>query len=74
MRPIAWGIIIAVIGAFLWLLSSFVLGFAAAGAGYTSVEEMPLLWQLLIYIPGLAMIFAIPVAIIIEIIRWIKGR
>lgn len=74
MRPIYKAMFITVVSAFMWLFASFVLGFAAVGAGYHSFEEMPILWQLLIIIPGFTMIFSIPIAIIIEIVRWIRNR
>ena len=74
MRPIYKAIIITVVSAFMWLFASFVLAFAAVGAGYHSFEEMPILWQLLIIVPGFAMIFSIPIAVIVEIVRWIRNR
>jgi len=69
MRPIVWGLILTVLGAFFWILFSVVFGIAFAFAG-----EIPLPYMVLIYISGLAMIFSLPITAIIEIYHWLKKR
>jgi len=53
MRPIVWGLILTVIGAFFWILFSVVFGVVAglSGQGLSSA------YLALIYISGLAMLF-----------------
>ena len=70
MRPIVWGLILTVIGAFFWILFSVVFGVAFGLAG----EEIPPYYLALIYISGLAMIFSLPISIAVEIYRWIRRR
>jgi hypothetical protein len=70
LRPIVWGLIVSIIGAFFWILFSVVFGIVGGlsgkdiGAGY---------WGL-IYITGLAMIFGIPSGIVGEGLRWYRGK
>jgi hypothetical protein len=70
LRPIVWGLILSVLGAFFWVLFSVVFGIVGGlsggdiGAGY---------WAL-IYITGLAMIFGIPAGIVGEVARWYRGK
>ena len=73
MRPLVWGIILTVIGAFLWVFFSVAFALVYGLAGY-SFEELPIICKALIIIPGLFLIFSVPVSIIIEIILWIKRK
>jgi len=81
MRPIVWGFILTVTGAFFWVLFSVVfsgvLGLAeveaALGLEGEEVEVAPF-YMALIYISGLTMLFSLPVSIIIEVYRWLKRR
>ncbi len=73
MRPIVWGLIITVIGAVLWVYFSVVFALIYGLAGY-SFEELPIIAKLLIIVPGLCMLFSLPISIIIEIIQWIKRK
>jgi len=66
-RPIVWGLILTVIGGVFWVIFSIFAAFEqlAGKAGIFTV---------LVYIFGILFFFSIPVAIIIEIANWIKGR
>jgi len=69
LRPIVWGLILAVLGAFFWILFSVVFGIA-----FMFSPTVPAGYMALIYITGLAMIFGIPGGIIGEIVRWYRRR
>jgi len=69
MRPIVWGFIVTVVGAFFWVLFSVIFGFGAALRG-----EIPPAGMFLIYVTGFVTWFSLPISIAIEIYRWIKGR
>ena len=62
MRPILWGIILAVIGAIGWV-TSIVLTVVSLGA-----------FKFLTYIFGILFIISLPVAGIIELVRWLKNK
>lgn len=70
MRPIVWGLILTVIGAFFWVLFSVVFGVAYGLTG----GEIPLAYRALIYISGAVMYFSLPIAVVIEIYRYLKKR
>ncbi len=70
MRPIVWGLILTVVGAFFWVLFSVVFGVASGLAG----EEIPPPYMALIYISGATMWFSLPVSIAIEVYRWVKRK
>jgi hypothetical protein len=70
LRPIVWGLILTVIGAFFWILFSVVFGVVYGLAG----GEMPAIYWALIYISGFAMYFSLPIAAIVEIYRYLKRR
>jgi hypothetical protein len=69
MRPIVWGLILTVLGAFFWILFSVVFGIVAGISG-----EMHPFYMALIYISGLAMLFSLPITAIIEIYHWLKKK
>ena len=62
MRPILWGIILFLISAVGWVIS-VVLAVVTLGA-----------FKILTYIFGILFIASLPVAIILELIRWIKKK
>jgi sensor histidine kinase YesM len=68
MRPIVWGLILTVLGGFFWILFSFVFALAFYPTGMS-----PFYWAL-IYIPGLTMLFSLPITAIIEIYNWLRKR
>jgi len=70
MRPIFWGLILTVLGAFFWILFSVVFGITYGLAG----KEIPLSHWALIYISGFAMYFSPPIAVIVEIYRYLKRK
>jgi len=70
MRPIVWGLILTVLGAFFWILFSVVFGVAFGLA----MQEIPPSYMALIYISGIAMVFSLPISIAIEIYKWIKKK
>ena len=74
MRPIVWGFILTVVGAFFWIVFSVVFGVTAGLAGYTSFEEIPILWQMLVIVSGLAMLFSLPISVVVEIIQYLKRK
>ncbi len=53
---------------------SIVFGVVGAFSGYSSFGELPILWQILIILPGLFMLFSLPVSIISEIVQFFKRR
>jgi hypothetical protein len=68
MRPILWGTIWFVIGLIGWVAFSV---FAALG----SIEGNPDTFIMaLMYIFGIVFFFSLPVAVIAEIILWIRRR
>jgi membrane protein DedA with SNARE-associated domain len=70
MRPIVWGLILTVLGAFFWILFSVVFGFALA----FSPTGMSSFYWALIYIPGLTMLFSLPITAVIEVYNWLRKR
>jgi len=70
MRPLVWGFILTVVGAFFWVLFSVVFGVAAGLSG----TDVPSTYMALIYVSGVAMLFSLPVAVVIELYRWIKKK
>lgn len=69
MRPIFWGLICFLIGMVGWIAFSVIGGLGEAVSG----EANPTL-KALVYIFGTIFFFSLPVAIILEIIRWIRKR
>jgi len=80
MRPIVWGFIVTVVGAFFWIVFSVVFGIGAwlsmtteefrAGAQPTiSPFQMAL-----ITISFLAMLFSLPISGIVEFMNWRRRR
>jgi len=69
MRPILWGTIWFVIGMIGWLVFSVIGGVGEGIAGGTSPTI-----HYLIYAFGTLFFFSLPIAIIAEIICWIRKR
>jgi len=69
MRPIGWGLIFFLVGITGWLLFSIIYGVGGAITGY--VPSIVKFWVLLF---GLLALFSLPIAVIIEIVRWIKKK
>jgi len=69
MRPILFGTIWFVIGMFCWLTFGCIGGIREAVTG----QEDPY-WLALTGLFGVLFFFSMPVAIIIEIVAWIKRR
>lgn len=67
MRPVAWGIIWFFIGLVGWVTFSIFGAFEK----FTTAKLSPLT-IFLIYFFGLTFFFSLPIAILIEIVRWIK--
>ncbi len=67
MRPILWGTIWFFIGLVGWVTFSIVGGLEK----FTTAKLSPIT-IFLIYFFGLAFFFSLPIAILIEIVRWIK--
>lgn len=81
MRPIVWGLVFTLLGAFFSMLLpvvyfTFLEKVALGGDGITTTyfRPMPVPYLALIYISRLAMIFSLPVAVELEIYRWVKKR
>ena len=74
MRPIVWGFIICVVGAFFWILFSVVFGVVGGISEATGGPPMPSSFWGLIDITGAAMTFGIPAGIVGEIVRWRRGK
>jgi len=70
MRPIVWGFIISCVGGFFWLLFSVTFGVIFGLTG----EPVPLYYRALVYISGLAMYLGLPIAVIIELILYIRRK
>lgn len=69
MRPIVWGLIICVLGAFFWIIFSVVFGIA-----FIFENEMPPFNRALILLTGLAMLFGIPAGLVGEAVRWKRRK
>jgi len=69
LRPIVWGFILTIVGCFFWIIFSVIYGFAAAFSGEASPVGMAL-----IYLFGFLFFFSIPITIVIEIVRWRRGK
>jgi len=69
MRPIGWGLILFLIGIIGWLLFSVIYGVGGAITGY-----VPSIVEFLVILFGLLTLFSLPIAVIIEIVRWIKKK
>jgi len=69
MRPILWGTIWFVIGLIGWIAFSVIGGFTRG----LSAQVNPTL-HFFIYLFGLIFFLSLPIAIIAEIIRWIRKR
>lgn len=69
MRPILWGTIWFVIGMIGWLAFSIIGGTLEGLSG----EAQPLLKAWMLFF-AIVFFFSLPVAIIVEIFRWIKAR
>lgn len=67
MRPIAYGIVVFFGSAVLWVLFSVIGAFIEFGSG--TRELMPI-----VTLCFTGMFFSLPVAIIVEIIQWIRRR
>ena len=74
MRPVVWGFIICVVGAFFWVLFSVVFGITYGISEATGGPAMPSSYWSLIDITGAAMTFGIPAGIVGEIVRWRRGK
>ena len=68
MRPIVWGFIVSIIGCFFWIIFSVMWGFTAA-FGQVSPELTALM-----YLFGIMFFFGFPVAIVVEIVQWIRRK
>jgi len=68
MRPILWGTIWFVIGLIGWVVFSIFAALSSFG-GHQSI-----LMMVLMYIFGIVFFFSLPVAVIAEIILWIRRR
>ena len=69
MRPIGWGLIFFLVGIIGWLLFSIIYGVGGAITGY--VPSIVKFWVIFF---GLLAFFSLPIAVIIEIVRWIKKK
>ena len=69
MRPIVWGFILTIVGCFFWIIFSVIYG---VGLGFGAPEN-PMLTSL-VYLFGALFFFSLPIAIILEIVRWIRHR
>ncbi|MEM2107644.1 MAG: hypothetical protein QXV46_07545 [Candidatus Bathyarchaeia archaeon] len=67
MRPIVWGFILAVVGCFFWIIISVIYGI---GLGLGAKENPTM--QGLVYLFGSLFLFSVPVALVIEIVNWIR--
>ncbi len=69
MRPIAWGTIWFFIGLIGWVTFS-ILG----ALEELTTAKISSITMFLIYLFGLLFFFSLPIAILVEIIRWIKRK
>ena len=70
LRPVAWGLVLSVLGGFFWVLFSVVYGVGSALSG----RDPGAFGWALIYLTGFTMIFGVPGGIVGEIIRWRRGK
>lgn len=69
MRPILWGLIGLIIGMIGWVYFSVIAGVSAGVTGETDTFLMGL-----VYLFGMLFFFSIPVAVVAEIVGWIRKR
>jgi len=69
MRPILWGIILFFIGLVGWVTFSIV-----GGLEKFTTAKLSSITIFLIYLFGLLFFLSLPVAITIEIIKWIRSK
>jgi hypothetical protein len=69
MRPIGWGLIFFLVGIIGWLLFSIIGGIGGAITG--GVPSIVMFWVVFF---GVLALFSLPIAVIIEIVRWIKRK
>lgn len=69
MRPIGWGLIFFLVGIIGWLLFSIIAGVGGAITGW--VPSIVMFWVVFF---GVLALFSLPIAVIIEIVRWIKRQ
>ena len=62
MRPILWGIILFIVGAVGWVIS---VVFAVVTLGTL---------KLLTFVFGALFIFSLPVAVVLELTKWLKRK
>jgi Na+/melibiose symporter-like transporter len=69
LRPIVWGFILTVVGGILWVMFSFV-----GAIGELATGEKDVLMLALVYLFGILFFFSFPVAIVIEVVNWVRRR
>jgi hypothetical protein len=69
LRPIAWGFIATFGGGILWVLFSAVAAAGEFGTGRVDPGMM-----MLVYLFGILFFFSLPVAIVIEAVKWAQRR
>ncbi|MEM3475369.1 MAG: hypothetical protein QW589_08065 [Candidatus Bathyarchaeia archaeon] len=67
MRPIVWGFILMVVGGIFWVMFSVLAVFEALVGEVGSMTA-------LMYVFGILFFFSLPVAIVIEVINWVRKR